>query len=86
MNMIDDSEILTKEFFENKIVQYGDSYDNTAYDSDMPLSDYLDCVEKGIIEKSLKKYSYNVSKTARELKISRQSLQYKLKKYNLLNN
>ncbi|ARC84598.1 sensory box protein [Clostridium argentinense CDC 2741] len=84
MNMIDDSEILTKEFFENKIVQYGNDYDNTSYDGDMPLSDYLDCIEKGIIEKCLKKHSYNVSKTSKELKVSRQSLQYKLKKYNLL--
>ena len=36
-------------------------------------------IEKTIIEKILKKNDYNVSKAARELSISRQNLQYKIK-------
>ena len=41
-------------------------------------------IEKEIIEKILKKNNYNVSKTARELSISRQNLQYKIKIHKII--
>nr|MBK5236524.1 hypothetical protein [Clostridium sp.] len=37
-----------------------------------------------IIEKTLNKNNYNVSKTARELNISRQNLQYKIKIHRII--
>lgn len=48
------------------------------------LTVMLDEYEKEIIEKALGQKKYNVSKTARMLGIPRQTLYYKLKKYNLL--
>ncbi|MBU3093133.1 helix-turn-helix domain-containing protein [Clostridium sp. CF011] len=47
------------------------------------LVSYMADIEKGIIEKTLNKNENNVSKTSRELSISRQDLQYKIKKYKI---
>lgn len=47
------------------------------------LVSYMANIEKGIIEKILNKNENNVSKTSRELSISRQDLQYKIKKYKI---
>ncbi|MBW9150316.1 helix-turn-helix domain-containing protein [Clostridium sp. CM028] len=47
------------------------------------LVNYMADIEKGIIEKTLNKNENNVSKTSRELSISRQDLQYKIKKYKI---
>ncbi len=44
---------------------------------------YLETLEKNIIKKYYKNYNYNISQTAKKLGISRQSLQYKLDKYDL---
>lgn len=49
----------------------------------LPLEDTLENVEMNLIQMALKKTRGNISAAARELKISRQSLQYKIKKYNL---
>ncbi len=48
-----------------------------------PLEGYLEKIEVSLIENALEKTDYNISAAARELDISRQSLQYKLKKYDL---
>ncbi|MFT5872728.1 MAG: transcriptional regulator with PAS, ATPase and Fis domain [Clostridium sp.] len=48
------------------------------------LNRYMDNIEKEIIEITLKKNENNVSESSRELSISRQNLQYKIKKYNLI--
>ncbi len=47
------------------------------------LDFYLEKVEKDILQKALLETERNISQAARLLSISRQSLQYKLKKYNL---
>ena len=47
------------------------------------LASYMANIEKKIIEKTLNKNENNVSRTSRELSISRQDLQYKIKKYNI---
>lgn len=49
----------------------------------IPLDRKLKLIEKVTIEKALKRNSGNVSKTARELGLKRQSLQHKIKKYSL---
>lgn len=51
---------------------------------DKPLPDYIGEVERNIIEKYLKENGYNVSKTAKKLGIKRQTLQHKLKKYEII--
>lgn len=83
MNMVDDGEVLTKEFFENKITMVGDLNNDSKFTGDLSLNHHLEEVEKAIITKIYKKNGENITRTAEELKISRQNLQYKLKKYNL---
>ncbi len=61
-----------KPFFEE--FDFNDTFDLVAY---------LEGVEKRVIDKYLKYYDYNISHTAEALKIPRQTLQYKIKKYNL---
>ena len=41
-------------------------------------------IKKNIISETLQKNNNNISKTSNELKITRQSLQHKIKKYKLL--
>ena len=53
-------------------------------DGSFNLENYMSDIEKNIIEKILKKNNYNVSKTARELSISRQNLQYKIKIHKII--
>lgn len=50
---------------------------------DRSLPEYLDNIERGIIYKALKDNDYNISQTAKELGVKRQTLQYKLKKYSI---
>lgn len=83
MNMVDDGEILTKEFFENKFTIVGDMNNDSKFTGDLSLNDYLEEIERSVIMKIYKKNGENITRTAEELKISRQNLQYKLKKYNL---
>lgn len=83
MNMIDDTEVLTKEFFENKTVSLREEDTEKKYFIDKPLPEYLEDIEKDIIAKTLIYYDYNISKASKELKISRQCLQHKMKKLGL---
>lgn len=83
MNMVDDGEVLTKEFFENKITMIGDLSNDSKFNGEISLNDHLEEVEKAIIAKIYRKNRENITRTANELKISRQNLQYKLKKYNI---
>jgi len=48
------------------------------------IDEYLEDLEKKIIIKTLKKNDYNITKTAQSLKIKRQTLQHKIKKYELV--
>nr|WGD69716.1 helix-turn-helix domain-containing protein [Bacillus subtilis] len=41
----------------------------------------MESFEKYVIENVLRKHDHNISKVAQELGISRQSLQYRLKKF-----
>ncbi|MGE7602352.1 sigma-54 interaction domain-containing protein [Peribacillus sp. NPDC097675] len=51
----------------------------------LPLDDYIAHTEKLYLEKVLKEHNQNISQAARALNISRQSLQYRLKKYQVKN-
>ncbi|WP_207789328.1 sigma-54 interaction domain-containing protein [Neobacillus terrae] len=51
-------------------------------DVTVPLKEQLELFEKSYIEHVLKKNDFNISKTAKLLGLSRQSLQYRLKKLN----
>lgn len=53
------------------------------YDFDSSLDDYMDEIEMNIIKKALAKCDNNISEAARLLKIKRQTLQHKMRKYNI---
>ena len=87
MNMVEDNNHLSKEYFETKMkktLKYCLVKNNTFNSKDQSLEDYLFCIEKEIIESTLRNNNHNISKSSLDLKLSRQSLQYKIKKYNLL--
>lgn len=89
MNMVN-GHILKKENFtpqvqelifsnNTKAALYG-SYD---FNFDISIDDYVDSVEKSIVLKALAQSKQNISEAARLLKIKRQTLQHKMKKYNI---
>jgi len=88
MNMVTDEHVISKEHlpahFEGLVVKKGMDVKETAYyDSDEGLAQFVDRIERDIIEKTLLKFNFNITQASKELKISRQNLQYKMKKYNL---
>lgn len=86
MNMVDNSRVLTKEYFENKIITSKIMTKNPEVHYDLKnksLEEYIDMIEAEIIKESLLRNNCNISKTAHELKMTRQNLQYKIKKYKL---
>lgn len=83
MSMADDEHILLANHLiidENKMTM---TYDYNYKIDDCGINEYLSNLEKEIIVKTLVKNDYNVSKTAQLLKIKRQTLQHKLKKYDI---
>lgn len=70
-------------FKENGYIEEDDLPDNLKKDMNKSLEESMGEVEKNIISESLKLWDGNISKTASYLKIPRQTLQYKLKKYDL---
>ncbi|NLJ98840.1 MAG: sigma 54-interacting transcriptional regulator [Tissierellia bacterium] len=74
---------LTKEDFISfeHIIKDSNILKSNVVEIDKPLSDYLDEIEKQIIETSLKIHNYNITQTAKKLGMRRQTLQYKMKKY-----
>ena len=59
--------------------------DPLPYLGTLPLDDYIAHTEKLYLEKVLKEHNHNISQAAKALDISRQSLQYRLKKYQAKN-
>jgi arginine utilization regulatory protein len=82
MNMSDNNSLITREYMENKTTKNVKTITNYKT-GNSSISQYLESVEKSIIGDFLEKNNHNISKTARMLKISRQKLQYKIKKYSL---
>lgn len=87
MNFMDDEHIIKKSDLPNYIlknINYNKNkseYVDIANINDLSLE--LDNIEKDIISKKLYEHHYNITKTANSLNLSRQSLQYKIKKYNI---
>jgi len=59
-----------------------ETFMSEAGDVTVPLKEQMELFEKSYIEHVLKKNEFNISKTAKLLGLSRQSLQYRLKKLN----
>ncbi|MBV7271551.1 sigma 54-interacting transcriptional regulator [Clostridium sp. PL3] len=90
INMADNNSILGYWHFEPKIFNKFSNETSTKKDNfnidenqDFDLEDYIDNIERDVIEKILKKNNYNISKASKQLNISRQNLQYKMKKHNI---
>lgn len=83
ISMADDSDkILNKNHF--TIFDSDYNFDTNEKElGDKGLDDYLGNLEKRIIIKALNNNNYNITKSAEELKIKRQTLQHKMKKYNI---
>ena len=87
MDMIENIPVLTKEYFEGKTEKNrslsidGEDIYNLKGNS---LLAHLEKIERNIIAEALEKNKYNISKTSNFLKITRQNLQHKIKKYKLL--
>lgn len=56
---------------------------NREYEFEMPLDEYMEEIERNIIVKALLKCENNISEAARALNIKRQTLQHKMRKYNI---
>ena len=54
-----------------------------AYDRGQPLDEYMAAVEARIIREAVMAADGNISRAAESLKIKRQTLQHKLKKYHI---
>jgi len=83
LSMVEDEHILTKEHLiidetRNQEIEY-----NTEEICKNGIYDYLDNLEKEIINKTLEKNDYNITKSAQMLKIKRQTLQHKIKRYDI---
>lgn len=88
MNMVIDEHVITKEHLAHKMEELDhrrsqDVSQQSKIDLSNGINEYLEGLEKQLIKEQLQKFSNNISKTAKTLKISRQNLQYKIKKYEL---
>lgn len=89
MNFIaSDEHVLQIEHFPDYIRDFNKVSNSTGMDSftineGETLTDTLNNIEKKIIKNELIKHNYNISAAARGLNIKRQTLQHKLKKYDL---
>lgn len=81
ISMIDDENVLT-----DKHILIDDVNNTVKIDYEfleLGVEKYLENLEKEIIKNTLNTYQYNITKSAEHLKIKRQTLQHKIKKYNL---
>lgn len=86
MNMIDNSNFLTKEYIDNRILKLKPAHNSTHTDislKEKSLDEYLNSLEESIIKDALERFNNNISRAAEYLKISRQNMQHKIKKYKL---
>ena len=91
MNMSNKDGLLAEKNFDSGILyrssnksSEGTNIELTSRNSkDFNLKVYLEEVEKKLIGEAFERNSYNIKKTFEELGISRQLLEYKIKKYNL---
>ena len=83
MSMVDDEHIL----MENHLIMEETTRNEPKYNGndiqECGIDEYLSNLEKEIIINVLDKNNHNISKTANALKIKRQTLQHKIKKYSV---
>lgn len=80
----DDERLLTLEHLDVDVIEQVAIARSINAVEEKGIDDYLTELEKDIINDALKKNEYNISKTAQMLKIKRQTLQHKIKKYDII--
>ncbi len=86
-SMIDDEHVLSPTMIDLRSIKNGsDPTDVYEAIEQKTLDEYLEGVERRIIEKKLVETDYNITKAAAELGIKRQTLQHKLRKYQVQKN
>ncbi len=87
LSMVDDEHVLLPEMLAmpNLSESSAHHYDEVDIQA-IGLDDYLQKIEKELIEKKMQKNRDNITQAAKELGIKRQTLQHKLKKYHLREN
>ncbi len=81
ISMIDDERVLTDRHI---LIENLNNSQKLDYEyEELGIEGYLENLEKEIIRKTLNTYQNNITKSAEHLKIKRQTLQHKIKKYNL---
>ncbi|MDO5095916.1 MAG: sigma 54-interacting transcriptional regulator [Peptostreptococcaceae bacterium] len=84
LSMVDDEHVLLPEMLAMPNLSESSAHHYDEVDlQEIGLDDYLQKIEKELIEKKMQKNRDNITQAARELGIKRQTLQHKLKKYNL---
>ncbi|MBB6630932.1 sigma-54 interaction domain-containing protein [Clostridium algidicarnis] len=90
INMAEYNSILTQKHFDNRIINKDSkdtdndiSHATSKEEGRFNLEEHISNIEKQIINKVLSENNNNISKSAKKLSISRQTLQYKIKKYNI---
>ncbi len=89
INMVSDEHVVGKEhlpahveLLQSRMLQHHVSTPpKEAFEGD--LNSYLERVERSLLEEQLEKTSFNISQTAKRLGVSRQNLQYKMKRLGL---
>lgn len=82
LNIID-GDIITLEYLPQKLIRFHKDMNIEVVDNELPLKDAIENLEKTMIRDALKKTDENISQAASMLKIPRQTLQYKIKKYGI---
>ncbi len=87
MNLVGDEHVLSLEhlpsYYEEMLTVGKKISTNVEVDISNGLNTYLESVEKQLIERELTLNKGNITKTSQSLKLSRQNLQYKIKKYKI---
>lgn len=85
LSMVDDEHMLSPNMLDLRETENEKGFIQSGVPdlSEVGLDDYMKNLEKQIIEQYMQKNYDNITQTARELGIKRQTLQHKLKKYDL---
>lgn len=87
LSMVDDEHVLLPEMIAipNRSENSAHHYDEVNL-QELGLDEYLKQIEKELIDRKMQKHRDNITQAAKELGVRRQTLQHKLKKYNLREN
>lgn len=84
MNLVNDEHVIGEEHLPSHVLEVlmeKETYMPTEEVLVDDLNAHIENIERQIIGSVLEKYDHNISRAAKHLKVSRQNLQYKIKKY-----